>query len=216
VEQHLRRRAESGHGFAVEALAILYGLPEPLLVVLEDPTETKRRFVLKRDPVGAALHALKADPTRASPWKIARLGHAKDERVLAFLRELKEQRHHAQYWGATAGLALAGDEQARREFGSLMREGRIWLLDRLDDSQVRTMGAEKEWIDFWLSRVNTNCCLSYVAISVLTGIYPTIPLEHDKIVDYARKDRFARKWLDAHNFRHSHILDGLVPVAKGG
>jgi len=51
---------------------------------------------------------------------------------------------------------------------------------------------------------------------VLSEIYPTIPLEHDGIVDYASKERFARAWLDAHAFRHSRILDGLVPVAKGG
>ncbi|MHC4490410.1 MAG: hypothetical protein ACYTDU_02130 [Planctomycetota bacterium] len=216
VEQHLRKRAEAGYAPAVEALAIYYGLPDSLRMLLEDPTEAERRLVLKRDPVAAALHAVSADPAGAVPWRVARLGLARDERATAFLRTLQEQRQHCQYWAATAGLALAGDAQARREFGALMREGRIWLLDRLVDGQVLTLGGRPEWIDFWLSRVNTNCCLSYVAITVLTGIYPTIPLEHDGIVDYASKERFARAWLDAHAFRPSHILDGLVPVAKDG
>jgi hypothetical protein len=78
------------------------------------------------------------------------------------------------------------------------------------------MGGEKEWIDFWVSRINTNCCVSFYAISTLTEVFPTIPLEHDQILDYGRKDRFARAWIDRYSFRHSRILDGLVPVAKGG
>jgi len=98
-----------------------------------------------------------------------------------------------------------------------MREGRTWLLDGLADPYVLTLGGRPEWIDFWLSRVNTNCCLSFIAIEcVLSPIYPRIPLEHDGIVDYASKERFARAWLAAHAFRPSRIVDGLVAVAKEG
>jgi len=212
VEEYLRKRTEAGIAAAVQALAIYYGLPEPLRILLEDPTAEERQLVLKRDPVAAALHAVSADSTR---WRAARLGLAQDDRAIAYLRELREQRHHGQYWAATAGLALAGDAHARDEFGALMREGRIWLLDGLADGHILTLGGRPEWIDFWLSRINTNCCLSYIAISVLSEIYPTFPLEHDGIIDYASKERFARAWLNAHAFRHSLLLDGLVPVSKG-
>jgi hypothetical protein len=93
-----------------------------------------------------------------------------------------------------------------------VREGRTWLLDGILDGQVLTMGGEKEWIDLWESRINTNCCLSYDAISILLDIFPTIPLVHDKIIDFGRKDRFARAWLDRSAFRPSRILGGLLPV----
>jgi hypothetical protein len=212
VEQHLRKRAQSGGVIAVEALAIYYGLPEPLCVLLEDPPAEERGLVLKRDPVGAVVHAAK----RAGGWRLARLGLAQDERAIAYLRALRKQRHRGEYWAATAGLALAGDAQAREEFGALMREGRTWLLDRLLDCHVLTLGGRPEWVDFWLSRVNTNCCLSYIAMDVLTEMHPTFPVAHDGIVDYGQRGRFARKWLDAHTFRPSRVLDGLIPVAEGG
>lgn len=213
VEKFLRKHAEAGVAAAVQALAIHYGLPEPVRLLLEDPDDEERRLVLERDPVGAAIHAAKP----AGGWHLARLGLVRDERVIACLRELRAQRHRGEYWAATAGLALAGDVQAQAEFGALMREGRTWLLDSLADHYVLTLGGRPEWIDFWLSRVNTNCCVSYIAIEcVLSEIYPAIPLEHDGIVDYACKERFARAWLDTHAFRRSRILDGLVPVAKHG
>jgi hypothetical protein len=211
VEPHLRKRAEEGEAPAVQALALQYGLPEPLRVLLEDPSDEERQLVLKRDPVGAVVLAAKA----AGGWRLARLGLARDERATAYLRELREQRHEGRYWAATAGLALAGDAQAAAEFGGLMRDGRIWLLDSLADHHVLTLGGRPEWVEFWLSRVNTNCCPSYLAIEcALSGIYPTFPLDHDGIVDYASKERFARAWLEAHRFGPSRLLDGLVPVAK--
>ncbi len=216
VEERLRAGAESGDASAVKALAILYGLPEPLREFLEDPSEAQRALVLERDPVGAVLHALREDLSEVYPSWIARTGLARDGRVVALLREIRGKRHLGLYWAATAGLALGGDEEARRELGAVMREARTWLLDDILDGEVLTMGGQKEWVDLWVSRVNTNCCLSYDAISILTEVFPTIPLVHDRILDFGRKDRFARAWIDRHGFARSRLLDGLLPVAKGG
>lgn len=216
VEEHLRAQAASGNDEAVPALAVLYALPEPLIWFLMDPTEAQRNLVLERDPVGAVLHALRDGIPDAYLSSIARLGLAKDERAVAFLRDLREKRHLGLYWAGTAGLALGGDEEARRELGGVMREGRTWLLDGILDGDVLTMGGEEEWIDLWVSRINTNCCLSYDAISILLDVFPTIPLVHDKIIDFGRKDRFARAWLGRSAFRGSRILGGLLPVPKGG
>jgi hypothetical protein len=210
VERHLRARLEEGDTWAVEPLAIYYGLPETLRFVLKGSDE-EIRLVLKRDPVAAALDAVRVDP---KPWHVARLGLAQDGRATAFLRRLREQHHRGRYWAATAGLALAGDAAAAAEFGALIKEGRIWLLDRILDHQVLTLGLRPEWIDFWLSRINTNCCLSYMAIDVLSQVYPTFPVEHDRILDYACKERFAREWLASYAFRHSRLLDGFLPVGE--
>ena len=213
IEKHLRNRVEAGEDEAVVALAIQYGLPEPLRRWLDDPDDVERKLVLNRDPVGAVLHAARKDPGAARGWKLASLGHTTDKRAITFLRELRSRRNLKQYWAATGGLAIAGDKQAAQEFGTLMREGRIWVLDRLDGGQVLTMGRRKEWVEFWISRLNTNCCLSYIATSVLGEIYPTFRIEHAAI-DYGRKDRFFQEWIAAHDFRYSRILNGLVPVAK--
>jgi hypothetical protein len=214
VERFLVERAKAGNASALATLAVYDGLPEILATeLLRDPTDAVRAMVLRRDPVGAALAVVAGDPSAPGARTVARLGLVRDPRAAALLRGLRDRRELGRYWEATAGLALAGDDAARAELGGLMRDGRTWLLDALVDGTILTMGGAQEWVDFWVSRLDTNCCMSFQACAVLRELYPTIPLENGGTYTLDDHQAFVRAWLRTRTFRESRLAGGRLPAA---
>lgn len=205
---------------ALHALAIFRGVPElrhyemwPSLPDAKAQVEERakalaevKRMVLSGDVIGATIaHGVTTED----------LGFVKDPRALDRLRRLRRDRldeGYPLYWSATAGLAIAGDEDATREYGGFLRDGRTWMLDSQQDETILFTRAHPEWIDFWVDRLESNCCTAFQAYVVLNNIYPTMPIDH-VVSDGGLMKSIARKWLEKHrgSFVWSRILDAWVP-----
>ena len=208
-------------GEAMRLLALHQGLPDRLARRMfdvdlmseldEEPVLTARKLLLAGDAVGAVLHAY--EHSGAGAVATHELGLLDDERARAVLRRLRTERHHGLYWQATAGLAIAGDEDARTEFLALLEDDRTWMFDNLPDRSLSLEG-DPSLAPFWLSRLDTNCCLQFHAAVALETTFPTFPYEQMFGLPLFRP---AVEWYQAalrHGLARSHVLDGWVPRAR--
>ena len=233
VEAHLQERAASPDAeletAAIEALAILYGAPEPLAAYLgpnargQDPKadawDEAKALVLAKDPIGAVLARTATGPTMGSglgqlPFT-AGFGLTQDPRVVERLKAWRDERVSGLYWIATACLALGGDAAARAEWRAFLGEARTYLLDDVQEGVLFTLDGDAAFVDDWVSRLDANCCVSWHAHSVLKATFPTLPFEHAP-GDAGRARRACERWFARHRgaFVRSPILDGRVP--RGG
>jgi hypothetical protein len=228
VEPFLRGKAASAQreeeSAAVAGLAILFGCPESLAAVFVEPVggprespdpswERAKALVLEKDPVGGALEVLRDGPHVVSGQAhFAGLALSKDPRALERLRSWRASRHGGVYWEATGALALAGDVPGREEWRAFLAENRAFLLDGLQEGMLGTLDGDPEWIAFWVSRFDSNCCHALHAHLMLSSTYPTLPFANGA-GDSGRARRGAERWFAKHQgtFVRSRILDGWVP-----
>ncbi len=218
VRAFLEARASSEHDAqaaqALAALAIQSGLPAATRPVfwggyvheIEPPERLARARELLLDgrPIDALIQASRNDSEF-----VYLLGLVDDVRVRTRLRELRAARHNALYWEATIGLALAGDADARSELTAFLDEDRTWLLMDLEDDVLAEF--ERTFIDRWLDRLDSNCCLGHEWMLMLQGVYPTLPFD-DGFGGAGR--RRTREWIDAGTWRRSPLVEGWVPLGK--
>ncbi len=134
--------------------------------------------------------------------------------ALPVLRALRADRARELYWPATAGLAIAGDGKARREFLAFLAEDRTYVYDGFfGDPVLLGLAGDPEALAHWRSRVGANCCLWNNADRVLRAWYPTMPCDQ-RIGDHdgtaARAAAWWERWKD--RLRWSRLADGWVPV----
>lgn len=215
----VEKSRESNPANALQALAVHDGLPEELAGVFEpagdekrdwsqEPWRGARELVVAGDPA-AAVVAL-AEGGRLQETAFARLGLLRHPEVPRLLELARNERWRGLYWPATAGLAIHGDQEARREFLAFLAEDRVWIRDDLDDPVLLTLNGDQDAIEMWLSRISTNCCLSFQAGCALQGVYPTLPWTHGA-VQFVDEEKRMRAWISDHRFVRSRLVDGLVP-----
>ncbi len=234
IEAWLQERAASPdmevESPAVEALAILYGAPEPLARYFgplsrneDDPKaddwDAAKALVLAKDPIGGVLLRTAKGPTMSGgagqlDFTVG-FGLTNDPRVVERLRAWRDERASGLYWISTACLALQGDGAARSEWRAFLGEARTFLLDDLQNGPLFTMNGDSAWVDDWVSRLDANCCYSWHAHSVLKEMFPTFPYVHAP-GDAGRCRRAAERWFARHRgtFVWSPILDGWIPGPK--
>jgi len=170
--------------------------------------EVRKKMRAKADEddwVGAAIVFFDAYPKEAYA-----LGRIDDPRVVPFLRRLRDERRGR--WSAVAGLALAGDEAARKEWRGLVRDGRMWILYELPEGAACLWG-DPELVPLWIERIEGTCCVGNHALFAIRSTFPTVEFD-DVPYSYPIIRRRIAAWFDRHrgSFRWSRILGGLVPV----
>ena len=203
---------------ALSALAVFHGLPPELRGVFAEtrpdqwayePLSRAKAAIVAGDPIAGALVAVQEDVDRERRkllWAYAPLGATRDPRAIEFLSLARAARHRRVYWPATAGLAMAGDSAARAEFVGFLRDDRIWMLDGFPQERVRTLDGDPELVEFWASRLRSNCCLAWHAAVALDATYPAAPTG-------GRDPDVVRAWLDRHRGRFvwSRLAEGWLP-----
>ncbi len=195
---------------AMLALLVRAGLPAACAREL--------RYSWKQDldeaPLPEILGLVRAGDMSAAVLRAARetglhlLGLVKDERAVAALRGLRDDRSAGRYRAATAGLAITGDVQAQREMQALLEDDRLWLIEDLADD-LWSFLPHGPMTTHWVSRLDSNCCLGWRAMVALREIYPTIPFDD---AYGGAGTRRTRDWLTSQRFARSRLLDGLVPA----
>jgi len=136
------------------------------------------------------------------------------ERAVASLRRLRDDRARKLYWAATAGLAIAGDTDAREECLALLGDDRTFFYDGcVGDRVLLGLNGDADALSYWRSRIGTNCCLWFHADQMLShGWYPTMPSDNrgDDIGAVAHAAAWWARWKGS--LRWSRIADGWVPV----
>jgi hypothetical protein len=94
----------------------------------------------------------------------------------------------------------------------------------LDSQQTRRSSSREPtwWIDFWVDRLESNCCTAFQAYVVLNNIYPTMPIEHvvsdgglmKSVAKVARKHRGSFVWSRIVG-RRVPSSDALAPFVVG-
>ena len=203
---------------ACTALAVSLGLPDEVRWSLRPATRENESFAT--EPYATARARLLAGDAEGALWAmvgndVGMLGSLRSEKTLERLRQVRAERllgDDPAYWRATAELAAAGDGPARTEWQTLLREGRVRMLDDLDVAAVRVLRADPASAVDWIPLLNANCCLGFHAWSSLQEVFPTCPVE--KIGPVMTPNRMAfERWYARHRgtFVWSRILDGYVP-----
>jgi len=199
-------RATGGLG----ALAVRHGLPAELRIDWEDAPEEARDLVREGRPTDALAAWLEAFPD-ATPRG---LGLVEDGRVRRHLERLRDRRGlEARAW-ALGELTLMGDEAARAEYWSAMREGRYRWVDEAG-ARERTLGHDLSTIPFWISELETNCCRFNVVASTLEDLFG-----HDfsrmRYHVFHTAAEVARNWWEHHGgrFAWSRIGERFVPAPR--
>lgn len=229
VEEFLRERAASPdvevESAAVQALAVLGGLPEPLSGYLssasrpeEDPSAEgwadAKALVLAGDPLAAVLRRTRAgELLSVSPeeW-FAGFGLTRDARATEALRVWARPGASGLLWPATAALALQGDGPARATWTGFLAEARTFLLDDLQEPTLFTLDGDRTLLAAWAERLDENCCYAWHAAEVLDRALPTLRAEHAP-GDGGRARHVAQRWLALHgpHLVRTALLDAWVP-----
>ena len=126
-----------------------------------------------------------------------------------WLAKRQRERHHAQYWEATAGLART-NAAAADEMRALVRAGRTWVLDGNQRGGIQ-LGPREPMIQLLTEGLDTNCCLGWSCHVLLQEIHPWIPF--DPGFGGVGMEN-TRAYLAAHAWRHSEIFGGPVPAPR--
>jgi hypothetical protein len=196
---------------ALLALLIQHGLPEPCARALhhlsyeslDDGELEALQSLLRSGDVAAAVE--RAAELVPAPL----LGLLPGEWARSRLQHLRANPHLGQVVAATTGLALAGDEESRSAFRAFLDDDRFWMIGAIDES-VWSRFNESWWVEHWLERLDTNCCLGHQAMVVLRSLYPTIPFEDGYGGAGTRR---TREWIRSQRWKRSRLVDGLVPAA---
>lgn len=213
LELGARTAPPDASGKALSALSVYHGLPEEVAGAFIDPefgvTDPEaigaaRSMLLDGDAVGAVLLLLDG----GAGVGIRSLGLIDDPRALEALRKLLSDRK--KYWEAVAGLALAGDSDAKGELAGIIRDGRTWIFYPLVDGRVFTFDLDPAWIDYWVDRVDSTCCIGFSALESLGQLFPMLCTQgvgnRNEI-----KELIVRWWQNHRNhLAYSRILDGWI------
>jgi hypothetical protein len=163
-------------------------------------------MVLDGDAIGALVELNSTEPTEEMPW----LGLSHDPRVVALFQRLRKQR--IAYWPATAGLALTGDADAKRELLAFFRERRAILVSDMEALLLPGMESDSGLIETAIDRLGENCCAACEAAWALAQRYPSLDTEYD-ISALPEIRRRIRAWYERNRSRlvWSRIGDGYIP-----
>jgi hypothetical protein len=98
------------------------------------------------------------------------------------------------------------------EAAGLVADLRTPVLDEIAERRFLTLGGDPRWVDFWVARLDSNCCLSFHAEEALRAVFPTLPAESGA-EHLTPQRRLAERWFARHRGRFvwSRLLDGWVP-----
>jgi hypothetical protein len=198
----------------ITCLAVMHGLPEEVEVFGADGISVEtltavRAHVLAGRWIDALLARLDALPDKICE----NVGSVRDPRVLAWLRRLRDRRTAGLTWWATAELARAGDEAARREHEAEMRGHRYRSCEDLTWRQ-RSFDNPLAWTPFWIQSLAANCCeLACVEESFFEDVYVWEPMRDYRLWTPAEG---ARAWWarNAGNFTYSRVAGRWVPTPR--